>query len=129
MAEKSTLFFNFKTLEQEAKGNPTKMIELLKAFKSKRILVPGLTNKLIGSSFLLNPDPLLNDKTTDILYIYQYLSLAAKRDYSLYSLYGLKSLPLAYYPDFIGLSSIRFNPLLASTKTEINFKYEELKWH
>lgn len=129
MAGKTTLFFNFKNLEQAAKGNPVKMIELLKAFKSKRILVPGLTNKLVGSSFLLNPDPLLNDKTTDILYIYQYLSLASKRDYSLYSLYGMKSLPLSYYPDLLGLNSINSNPLLVTSKTDINFKYEDTKWH
>ena len=125
MAERSTLFFNFKNLEKEAKCNPIKMVELLTAFKNKRILIPRLKQKLVGSSFLLNPDALLNDKTTDILYIYQYLSLAAKRDYSLYSLYGMKSLPLSYYPDLLGLDSIKTNPLLVTTKSEINFKYED----
>lgn len=125
MAGKTTLFFNLKNLEKEAKGNPIKMIELLKAFKNKRILIPRLKQKLIGSSFLLNADALLNDNTTDILYIYQYLSLAAKRDYSLYSLYGIKYLPLSYFPDLVGLDSIRTNPLLVTNKTEIHFLYEE----
>ncbi len=125
MAGKVTLFFNLKNLEKEAKGNPVKMIELLKAFKNKRILIPRLKQKLVGSSFLLNADALLNDNTTDILYIYQYLSLAAKRDYSLYSLYGIKYLPLSHFPDLVGLDSIRTNPLLVTNKTEIHFKYED----
>lgn len=117
-----TLFFNFNNLEKAAKSNPVKAMEILKAFKDKRILTPGLKQKLIGSSFLLNPDALLADKNTDILYRYQYLSLAAKRDYSLYTLYGIKGLLTTYYPDLI--SDISFNPLLVVTKTEIHFKYE-----
>lgn len=125
MAEKSTLFFNFENLEREAKCNPIKMVELLRAFKDNRLLIPKLKYKLVGSSFLLAPNALLNDKTTDILYIYQYLSLAAKRDYSLYSLYGVKSLLLSYFPDLVGLDSIGTNPLLTVTKTEIKFKYED----
>jgi hypothetical protein len=125
MAEKSTLFFNYKNLEREAKCNPTKMVQLLKNFKDNRILIPGLKQKLVGSSFLLNPNALLNDKSTDILYICQYLSLAAKRDYSLYSLYGVKHLLLSYFPDLLGLDSIRTNPLLVTTNQTIHFKYED----
>ena len=125
MATKSILFFNLKNLEREAKCNPIKMIQLLKDFKDNRILVPRLKQKLVGSSFLLAPDALLNDRTTDILYIYQYISLAAKRDYSLYSLYGVKHLLLSYFPDLVGLDSIRTNPLLVTANQEIHFLYEE----
>lgn len=119
-----TLFFNWRNLVEESKGNPVKLVEVLQQYKNKRILKPGLTKKLKGTSFLIAPDAVLNDKTTDILYIYQYIALAAKRDYTLYSLYGLKSLQLSYYTD-INLDSIRTNPLLSVTKTEIHFKYEE----
>ena len=120
-----TLFFNWNSLVKESNNHPIKILELLANFKQKdKILKPGLRNKLIGSSYLLNCEDLLADKSTDILHIYQYLVLAAKRDYSLFKLYGMKSLPLSYYPD-INISSIRANPLLIVTNTEIIFKYEE----
>ena len=119
-----TFFFNWINLVKEVKGDPFKTVDLLKTFKLKRILKYGLHKKLIGSSFLLKPDSILKDTQTDILYIYQYLLLAARRDYSLYKLYGVKSLPLSYYPD-IDLSSIRHNPLLNVINNELIFKYEE----
>lgn len=119
-----TLFFNWEKLDQETKGDPVKTVAILRAFNAKKLLKAGLRDKLKGKSFLLHPSDILNDVTTDILYIYQYLVLAAKRDYSLYKLYGVKSLPLAYYPD-INLGSIRNNPLLEVTNNEIQFKYEE----
>lgn len=117
-----TLFFNIRTLVSESKGDPHKLVDLLKRFKEKRIYQIGLRNKLIGGSFLLNPDAILNDKTTDILYIYQYILLASKRDYALLTLYGIKSLPII---SSLNLNSIRNNPLLEVTKTEIHLKYEE----
>jgi hypothetical protein len=118
------IFFNFEELSCEANGDPLKLVKLLKMFKENRLLKYGLKQKLVGHSFLLNPDYLFTDKSTDILYIYQYLLLASKRDYSLYKLHGLKSLPLSYYPE-INLNSIKNNPLLTITKSEIHFKYEE----
>lgn len=119
-----TLFFNLDGLLKLSKGNPNEAVRLLKTFKNKGILKPGQRDKLIGHSWLLNPDALLNDKITDILYIYQYLQLAGRRDYTHYKLFGVKSLPLSYFPD-INLSSIRTNPLLEVTNSEIKFKHEE----
>jgi hypothetical protein len=78
---------------------------------------------MVGSSFLLNPEPLFKSNV-DVLYIMQYIKLAAKRDYSLYKYYGVKSLPLSYFPD-INLGVIKTNPLLKITPTEIFFEYEE----
>jgi hypothetical protein len=124
MNGKMTLFFNWQKLIQETKSDSIKLVNTLKAFKDKKLLKAGLRDKLKGSSFLLKPDSILNDNNTDILYIHQYIFLAAKRDYSLYKLYGVKSLQLSHYPD-INLSSIRSNPLLIVTNNEIHFKYEE----
>lgn len=120
-----TLFYNWKTVEIESKGNPFQAVDLLFKFYHGRILKYGLLRKLKGSSFLLNPIKILSEKNVDILYVYQYLLLASQRDYSLYQLYGIKSLPLSYYPE-IRLDSIKTNPLLEVTKTDIIFKYEEL---
>lgn len=119
-----TLFFNWQKLYQEAAGDPAKTVNTLRLLNSTKILKDGLRNKLKGTSFLLHPSRILMDKSTDILYIYQYIFLAAKRDYALYKLYGVKSLPLIHYSD-INLSSIRSNPLLSVTNQEIQFKYEE----
>lgn len=118
------LFFNWFALVKESKADPFKTVDILKSFKEKRILKYGLRSKLIGNSYLLNADKILNDKQTDILYIYQYILLAARRDYGLYKLYGVKSLPLSYFPD-IDTSSIRHNPLLNVINNEVYFKYEE----
>lgn len=119
-----TLFFNWKNLVQETLSDPIKIVTTLRDLNSTKILKAGLRNKLKGDSFLLDPISILADNTTDILYIYQYIFLAAKRDYSLYKLYGTTSLPLSQYPD-IKIGSIRNNPLLTVTNNNIQFKYEE----
>ena len=118
-----TLFFNIEKVNKTAKGSPTQTVRILKDMHECNPFTKY--NKLLnGNCFLLKPELLLNDKITDILYIYQYILLAARRDYSLFKLFGEKSLPLSYFPD-INLSSIRTNPLLNVTNSEIKFKYEE----
>ena len=117
------LFFNFENVTKEAKGDPFKVVEILESWRLGRVLKYGLKRKLRGNSFLLNAASILNEKSVDILYVYQYIQLAAKRDYTLYSLYGIRSLPLSHYPE-IRLDSLKTNPLLQVTKSEINFKYE-----
>lgn len=120
------LFFNFERLVKESNNNPILMINMLRDFSDKsKLMKAGLRNKLYGHSFLINSASILNDKTTDVLYIYQYLYLASKRDYAVYKLYGIKSLPLSHFQD-IKLDSIKHNPLLTITKTEIMFNYEEI---
>jgi hypothetical protein len=78
---------------------------------------------LTGNSFLLSPGPLFTDNA-DILYKVQYVKLAARRDWNLYKQYKYKSLQTSYFPD-IKYDSIKYNPLLKITPTEISFKYEE----
>lgn len=119
------LFFNWIGLVRESGSDPSKAVSILKDYYNNRILKYGLKRKLAGSSFLLNAKDILNDKNTDILYIYQYLLLAARRDYSFYKLYGERGLPLSYYPD-IDRSLISHNPLLKIQNDTLYFKYEEL---
>lgn len=122
------LFFNFENLAKEAKQDPIKLTSLLREYANPcKLLKHNLRNKLRGHSFLLNPQSILEDKGTDILYIYQYLLLASKRDYALYQLYGVRSLPLSHFPD-LNLDSIKTNPLLKTTQTDVIFKYEESQW-
>lgn len=121
------LFFDLNNIKAEAKGNHNKFFELLKMLHQKGIPKrrPGMPKlKLTGNSYLINPRPLLeSDKGVDILYKMQYVELAARRDYSLYKLYGIKTLPLSYYPD-LNLQAIKHNPLLTIINNEIHFKYE-----
>ena len=123
-----TLFFNLETLEEQAQDDSNKFMAMLEYHHSKRL--PSKYSKykpsrvsLAGSSFLLNPVSLFEDKSTDILYKLQYVKLAARRDYSFYKQYKSKSLQLSYYPDII-LAAIKHNPLLIITQSEILFKYE-----
>ena len=79
---------------------------------------------LAGTSFLLYPYPLFQDKVTDILYKLQYVKLAARRDYTFYKEYKCSALQTSYFPD-LNYEAISSNPLLIITKSEIYFKYEE----
>jgi hypothetical protein len=124
-----TFFFNLDNLEKESCDNPKDFIRILDTVFYKRL--PNLRNgikplklDMRGKSFILNLEPLLKAaKRIDTAYIVQYVKLCARRDYSMYKLYGVKSLNLSYYPD-INLSAIKTNPLLDITQTEIHFKYE-----
>ena len=124
------LFFNLQTLETQSQNDANKFMAMLEYHYSRRL--PSKYSKYLpskvplnGGSYILNPLALFNDKSTDILYKLQYIKLAGRRDYSLYKLYKYKALQLSYYPDII-YDTIKHNPLLIITQTEITFKYEEI---
>jgi hypothetical protein len=122
------IFFNLQTLESQAGSDSNKFMAMLEYHYSKRL--PNKYSKykpskvsLNGNSYLLNPQELFQDRSTDVLYKIQYIKLAARRDYSLYKLYNYKALQLSYYPDIL-YDAIKTNPLLTITQSEILFKYE-----
>lgn len=126
-----TLFFNLELLEKETKGDLHYMVVALHRWfkkelvpKSTRQKYKPLSKSLHGSSFLINPKAFFSDTTTDIIWKIQYLKLAAKRDYTLYKLYGLKWLDMSFMPD-LNLTAIQLNPLLKIIDNKIYFKYEE----
>lgn len=121
-----TLFFNWNKLVKLSKGDSNRLLAIISKYYDNKVKALPQQTHLSGTSFLLNPKDLFKDTQTDVLYIHQYINLAALRDYSFYKLYGVKSLQLSYYPE-INLSSIRHNPLLNVTNTEIYFKYEEIE--
>jgi len=123
------LFFNLKVLESQCGTNAAKFIALLEYHHTGRLANKRSKYKpsavpLTGSSYILNPEPLFEDSSTDILFKVQYIKLAAYRDYSLYKLYKYKALDTSYFPD-IKYDAIQHNPLLTITQKEIKFKYEE----
>lgn len=123
------LFFDLNTLETQSCNDPVKFIKMLEAHFQKRLpsrYSKSLVSKvpLHGKSFLINPADFFNDETTDILYKVQYIKLAARRDWMLYSQYGYTGLQTSYFPDLV-YDVIRSNPLLEITQTEIHFKYEK----
>ena len=123
------LFFNLQNLEAQSCNDSYKFMAMLEYHYSKRLPSKYSEYKpskvsLNGGSYLLNPQDLFSDKSTDILYKIQYVKLAGRRDYSLYKLYQYKALQLSYYPDLV-LEAIKYNPLLNITQSDITFKYEE----
>lgn len=127
-----TLFFNIEVLEKETDGDSEYLIFALERWYKKHTIPTNARQKykplkksLSGSSFLLNPDKFFKDRTTDVMFRAQYLKLAARRDYTLYKLYGLKSLDLSFFPN-INLQLIEANPLLSIIKNNIHFKYEDI---
>ena len=70
----SILFFNLLLLEQETQCNPSYMVEALK-LHSKGVKYPKTPTdrfkpivNLYGTSFLLSPKLLFEDRTTDIIH-------------------------------------------------------------
>lgn len=124
------LFFNLSLLEADTLGNPKQMVEKLRLFYSKKQMPKNGYSKvkpirnLHGNSYLLNPEGLFADSTTDTIYKSQYIQLAGRRDYSLYRLFNAKYLDLSYFKD-IDLDKIKTNPLITITQNKIYFKYEE----
>lgn len=124
------LFFNLSVLEAETQCSPKLIVEQLRLFYLKKQIPKNSYAKvkpirnLIGNSYLINPERLFSDNTTDILYKSQYIQLAGRRDYSLYKLFKVKHLDLSYFKD-IDLDKIKTNPLLLITENKIYFKYEE----
>lgn len=117
-----TLFYNLELLSKKSKGNPTKMVELLNRYYTEKSSNTYVSTNLQGKGFILNPGGLFSSKENDI-YKAQYIILASKRDYFLYTKYGITTLQLSYYPD-INIEKIKYNPLLTITKTEIGFLHE-----
>lgn len=127
------ILFNIETLERETKCNPEYMLVALQHYYNGKTVPSNVYEKykpiktsLKGSSFLVNPKALFDDKTTDIIYKAQYLRLAGRRDYLLFRHYGIKYLDLTFLPE-ISIDSIKLNPLLTINKNIVTFKYEENK--
>lgn len=126
-----TLFFNIEVLEKETNGDPVYLVFALQKWFNKEHVPKNakdkykpLTKSLVGNSFLLQPVKFFNDTKTDIIYRSQYLKLAARRDYTLYKLYGAKFLDLSFLPD-LNIKLIEANPLISIAQNKIYFKYEE----
>lgn len=125
------LFFNLEVLEQESCNDPVKLVRMLYLYHTKKFptkaLKPYFSKRpLNGNSFILNPTGLFRDTSVDVIFIAQYIKLAARRDYNLYKQYRYKKLDISFFPD-IDYPAIAPNPLLTITKTEISFKHEESK--
>lgn len=124
------VIFDYVQLQKAAEVTKLPMLSVLSYCKSNRI--PKRSNSklmqvnkqkvLAGYSFIINPTGLMNSKVPTE-YVEQYITLAAKRSYSLYKMYGYKNLPLSMYPD-LNQSAIKFNPLLKCTDTELVFLLE-----
>ncbi len=125
-----TLFFNLDLLEAECKKSPSSIGYYLSLLHNGQTIpkyrrgIKVNANVLKGKSFLLNPTDLLNNTWSDPSYVAQYIKLAARRDYTMYKMYGIKYLDLSFYPD-VDIAKIKHNPLLQIANNKIHFIYEE----
>ena len=122
------LFFSLQKLEALCKGEGRLLQPALHSYyfkiPKKGILSKIYSTNLSGHSFLLNPEPLLNDRQTDPSYITQYIRLAGRRDYAMYKIYHVKYLDLSFYPE-VDIANIKHNPLLTIAQNKVYFKYED----
>lgn len=124
-----TLFFSLEKLEKQANGSDPKFMQILWDHYQRKLLQRPTLNKvrykpINGTSYLLNPQPLFN-QPTDIAYIVQYIRLAAKRDYTLLTLFKEIKLDLSFFPE-IDIKVLSRNPLLIVKNNHIQFKFEEI---
>lgn len=123
-------FFNLQILEEKTQCDPAYLVAALYKFYKGQLLpkhryelykpIPGMR---AGHSFLLNPEPFFRDTRTDINHRYQYVVLAARRDYFMYKVYRATYLDLGSYPD-LDLPLLQANPLLELAQNKLHFKYE-----
>ena len=123
------LFFDIQKLEKLADGNDLKFVFLLyKWWKYKDLVFRKgdkfrLTEPLAGNTgWLIHPEKLFT-QADDVIFMVQYIRLAAKRDLLMFNHYGVTTLPTSYYTD-LNIEQLKHNPLLTITDTEIKFKYE-----
>lgn len=124
-----TLFFSLEKLEKQSIGSDPKFMQILWDHYQQKLLRRPTLNKvrykpINGSSYLLNPQPLFNQQT-DIAYVVQYVKLAARRDYTLFTMFKQITLDLSFFPD-LDVSIISRNPLLIVKNKQIQFKFEEI---
>lgn len=122
------LFFDVLALETHTQCDPQQMLDKLYLHYTKKLIPKSNFSakpiaNLVGNSFLVNPQDLFADKTTDIIYKSQYIQLAGRRDYSLYKYYQQTYLDLTYFQD-LDIAKINHNPLLTITNNKLHFKYE-----
>ncbi len=80
-------------------------------------------DKYTGFSFLVNPEPLLRDRSNVDADVGQYVYLASARNYFDYQF--LKETRLPIYFCEVPLAKLTTNKLLKLEKDFIRFKYEE----
>lgn len=123
------LLFNLTKLEALAKGDPTLLRVVLKHFydkappKASKRYTQYTRSELTGKSFLLHPEPILSDVSTDPAYVAQYIRLAARRSYMMYKVYNVRYLDLSAYPE-VDIDQISHNPLLNIAQNKVYFKHE-----
>lgn len=123
------LFFNLELLENKAKTDKDLYSALHNLYLKKEIKRTRLDKSLIipnlrlGNSFILNPTDLFT-KVNNIVYASQYIKLAGRRSYLMYSNFGIRYLDLSFYPD-LNLEVVKFNYLLKISNNKIHFKFEE----
>lgn len=110
-----TTFYSLPKLLKLSEGKVDKIISLLENYKDNK-------NKLLGNSYLLSLDKLLDARASNF-HKAEYVYFASFRVYADYTLLGIDYLDLSYIPD-IDVTRIRGNTLISIENNQIKFKKE-----
>lgn len=117
-----TIFFDWKRICRRCKYDPYKIIDTITSYAKKS--VPA---DLAGNSFLLNVKGLYESKYFDSEK-FNYIQLAAIRNYFDYAYQDEKGLWIPLLANSIDIVKIKQNRLLHITQNNyLKFKYEEMK--
>lgn len=124
-------WFNLQKLERLTKLDSEYIFEALKkAWQGKTIpkntweKYKPLQGIIPGSSYLINPQSLFEDTSTNVVFKAQYIRLAGLRDYLSYKTLRQKHLDLTLYPD-LNRQALKQNTLLILENNTLKFIYEE----
>lgn len=78
---------------------------------------------IAGTSFLIRPEKLFSSNE-DVLFKYQYLFFASKRNYYDYVNYNYTGLSGTLWPEIYNVGSLKHNPLVELTHNQLHFKLE-----
>lgn len=107
-----TVFYSMPKLLNLSNNNVDKAVKLLENYKENK-------NKLLGDSYILRLDKLLDARASNLHKI-EYLYFAAFRSYADYKLLGINYLDMSYIPDIDAVKA-KGNPLLSINNNQIKF--------
>lgn len=125
------IYYNWKRIVRVSKAKVAKVIAIIEAMLPSDYIKSSAAKHyekrkkdFIGTSYLLNPEPLIRYANLwGYRYVAQYIGLASLRNLMDYRMYGHKFLYLEHSP--LSLDILQQNKLLTIKDNKIYFYYEE----
>jgi len=121
--------FNWDSMVSLSNGSSEELLRLMDVLINPHLYRdPALYLKLIGDSFIVNPEPLLlNRQKAPNSNLVQYLHLASLRNYLDFSFFTTTTIPLEFAN--YSIKELESNRLLKINNNQITLIYEDIQWH